>query len=975
MALPKVGVEAVIEGMAAFEADSKKVNKSLSGMDDSIGNLGKTSTSLTSHLTKLGGSILKVGAAVSGAGLLALGAGLFEAASSGLSMNNAMEQATAKINAFTKDGAKTADILEMIRDRASRTPFEFQEMAAAASGLLPAAKQAGIGLEELIGQAEVLAASNPAEGLEGAAFALKEAVSGDFTSIIERFNLPRTMINQLKEEGIPNLEIVSRTMQELGLDTDLVSALAETAQGRWSTFKDTLTNVAATVTQPIFDTFSKGLGDVNTWLTANEPLLTEMANILANQVTTALTRVGELFTAFQQGGTGGLLTALGLGDFVTMWATVQPILAQLQLWLGTNIPVAVQTLSDLWNNNLLPGFTQIFDAINANLLPAFQQLSDAFLSGTGGTQSFSDLWNNTLLPAIMAVGAFVRDVLFPAWVDLEVFLIGALSIAITTLADYWNNLLFPAISTVSAFVTDTVIPALSDLWDWLEPKLGVAIQTLSDLWTNTLQPALLTVNDYISANIIPLLESLGELFNAVINKALEASAGLWKNVLLPALVRVGDFMRDTITPAFSDVAKVVSDDVSPILEDLGDVILPLLQEGLDFVTESIQDVIGYFDSLKTSVSSFTLPDILTPGSPPPMANAMTDIANATGEADKAFQGFAGSLGSSKKFIDDLNMGGIARQLGRGGTGWKELRRIIGTGVTGSFDQLMTSGLSPAQILGKIQETAKRFNFPPSFAAEFAQANGLIEHLTSSATEFQRVMKLENLGRMVQLSGQLSSMSQGFADVIEARSEANKTQMQYLEEFLKSGEEIRLQGQNVWSQVAAQEELNRLIVEQAEQEKQITVQKKLQQQLGFLQQQVELIKLGKELGGNIFKGLVFGLDAKEEDLLAATNNVISAMVNQINRDLQISSPSKVMARIGQQMMAGLQGGIASMAPVLNAQLSASVAGPLSPAMAGAMSAGATTNNYNTFQVGGNSINNGMDAASFEARVLQVIRRNL
>jgi hypothetical protein len=77
-------------------------------------------------------------------------------------------------------------------------------------------------------------------------------------------------------------------------------------------------------------------------------------------------------------------------------------------------------------------------------------------------------------------------------------------------------------------------------------------------------------------------------------------------------------------------------------------------------------------------------------------------------------------------------------------------------------------------------------------------------------------------------------------------------------------------------------------------------------------------------------------------------VVEAMIGQINEDLQIHSPSAVMAQIGQQMMAGLSQGVAMMAPALSAQLSASVAGPISPLMAGAMGAGSstsTTNNYN------------------------------
>jgi hypothetical protein len=189
---------------------------------------------LSTKGSKLGG-VMK---GLAGGGLLAVGAGLLGGAAKGLQFNNSMEQVTAQLNAFTKDGAATADILEMIRDRAAKTPFAFEEMATATAGLLPVAKASGMELEKLVETAEVLAASNPAQGLEGAAFALREAMGGDFQSAIERFNLSRQTINRLKDEGVPSLEIIGQAMAEMGYDTSLVANMAETAEGRMSTFMD-----------------------------------------------------------------------------------------------------------------------------------------------------------------------------------------------------------------------------------------------------------------------------------------------------------------------------------------------------------------------------------------------------------------------------------------------------------------------------------------------------------------------------------------------------------------------------------------------------------------------------------------------------------------------------------------------------------------------------------------------------------------
>jgi hypothetical protein len=204
-----------------------------------------------------------------------IGSGLASVAADGFNFNRAVENATARLNAFTKDSAVSAGILEDLRIEASKTPFAFEEMANAGAALLPVANSLDMQLMDLVSTAEILAASNPAEGLEGAAFALKEAASGDFASAIERFNLSRSTINALKEEGVPNMEIIALAMAEMGLDMDLVGNLATTFDGRMSTLKDTITTAAGAFSQPIFDFLSEQIFGLQGTLDENMPAIEE----------------------------------------------------------------------------------------------------------------------------------------------------------------------------------------------------------------------------------------------------------------------------------------------------------------------------------------------------------------------------------------------------------------------------------------------------------------------------------------------------------------------------------------------------------------------------------------------------------------------------------------------------------------------------------------------------------------------------
>ncbi len=164
----------------------------------------------------------------------------------------------------------------------------------------------------------------------------------------------------------------------------------------------------------------------------------------------------------------------------------------------------------------------------------------------------------------------------------------------------------------------------------------------------------------------------------------------------------------------------------------------------------------------------------------------------------------------------------------------------------------------------------------------------------------------------------------------------------------------------------------VLIEQyrAEQEKLVKLQEK-QQQLEFLQQQLALVDQIKQMNDefddlisvqNILSGITFGVGASLDDMLLLTSRTIDAMILTVKRQLGIASPSKVMAKIGEQMMKGLGIGIRNTAqyPTM--------------AMAGAnQSVPYALTNSRTMNVnmGGVSINNGMDDVMFEARIRQIV----
>jgi hypothetical protein len=155
----------------------------------------------------------------------------------------------------SQDAANQA--LAVARAEADKGRGTYQELAAAMAGLSSVAKTAGMSLQSVTEIAEILAAVNPAEGLAGATFALREAASGDMTSIIERFNLSRTTINKLRAEGVPAIEAVRRAMVEMGYDTKFLTEVNGSAAKQSELLKGRLTELAAIGGEPIFEVLNK----------------------------------------------------------------------------------------------------------------------------------------------------------------------------------------------------------------------------------------------------------------------------------------------------------------------------------------------------------------------------------------------------------------------------------------------------------------------------------------------------------------------------------------------------------------------------------------------------------------------------------------------------------------------------------------------------------------------------------------------
>lgn len=103
------------------------------------------------------------------------------------------------------------------------TQKEMSEAIRSASFLI---KNSTAPVEKILEVQGRLAAFSPEQGLEGAAFAIRELMAGDTRSLVERFELSRTVANEWKAEvlaGGDAVEILDRGLIDLGLSNDVLA--------------------------------------------------------------------------------------------------------------------------------------------------------------------------------------------------------------------------------------------------------------------------------------------------------------------------------------------------------------------------------------------------------------------------------------------------------------------------------------------------------------------------------------------------------------------------------------------------------------------------------------------------------------------------------------------------------------------------------------------------------------------------------
>lgn len=209
---------------AASQSESAlgRFRNSLGGTNRALGTATRQTGGLIRQVTALGAAYLGVQASRNA----------FEK-TIGAAAQYEMREVTVKAM-FGKESEKNAKrYLDFVQSRADISMFTMDDFLDAGKSFIPTTKD-NKQLERMINLAERLGAIDPDQGLTGGAYALREYFSGDAVSLVERFEMPRSVLNAWKElpleEQLNNLD---KYFNKIGATNELLNAQSKTSLGQY----------------------------------------------------------------------------------------------------------------------------------------------------------------------------------------------------------------------------------------------------------------------------------------------------------------------------------------------------------------------------------------------------------------------------------------------------------------------------------------------------------------------------------------------------------------------------------------------------------------------------------------------------------------------------------------------------------------------------------------------------------------------
>ncbi|MGF9824019.1 hypothetical protein ABE430_13820 [Brevibacillus agri] len=223
--------------------------------------------------TRARGAILGLKSTMGGVLGLAAGYGVYRGAESFLTsaLGGAAnyELATVQIGALFQDEKKAKTYMERMSAAAALSPILNEQQVFDNSKSFLALTKDQNTLESMWKVAEKLTAMDPAQGLEGAVLAMRELAGGDVQSLVERFELPRKLVNQWKNLPIEKqAKAMNSYLDSIGFNQKFLEKTGATAAKQWDRTTELLQRGMRIIGQDALTKLKPALVDINNFLSS-----------------------------------------------------------------------------------------------------------------------------------------------------------------------------------------------------------------------------------------------------------------------------------------------------------------------------------------------------------------------------------------------------------------------------------------------------------------------------------------------------------------------------------------------------------------------------------------------------------------------------------------------------------------------------------------------------------------------------------
>jgi hypothetical protein len=285
----------VLQAQDRASAQIRELGQDVQRLERQVDSAARSTSGLGRVFAGIGSGLRAgLGFAAAEAGLQGLHQAFGFIAESVVGMNRQLEQATATFRVFTGSAAEARAIVADLSREADITPFDTREVLQAGQALISTAHGSREAMMDLLRTAEQLAAFRPTEGLEGATFALREALEGNLTSIQERFGVTGVAIRQFQAQGMTALEAVQAAMGRMGITSGLVLELSRTFGGLASNITSAFAEVRRRLGEGLFERLKDGLVALNGALTQNRDAIDEWATRTGAIIAEVAARIGGI---------------------------------------------------------------------------------------------------------------------------------------------------------------------------------------------------------------------------------------------------------------------------------------------------------------------------------------------------------------------------------------------------------------------------------------------------------------------------------------------------------------------------------------------------------------------------------------------------------------------------------------------------------------------------------------------------------